>query len=349
MNEPIASIKIEFVEGLLGVVLKELEEFRHIRIASKANNYIYLDNMEDFEPLHKLRSVARTYLVTRDKRYNPRFVSRHKSTAGNLISQVITGRKKMFSSFRILCAGHDSPEVREIADYIDSTYGLHESPDADLKLHIIHTENTWEVGVQTTPRPLSVRSYKVKNMVGAMDPTLAYAVNSLCGLKFGASYLNIFSGSATLLIEAGLSYPNLGKMVGLDNDKKTITLAIQNIKKAGLIKRIKLKEGNIFDQPPLGKFDTITADLPFGMLVSKNENLQNLYRTFVEYCEGALRADGTLVAYTNRHELFKKAMSNSKLTIIDELRVKLVSSVKAFIYPTIFVCKYKKNEPVSPL
>src|SRR3990167_1760169 len=119
---------------------------------------------------------------------------------------------------------------------------LNEINEADMKIHIIKTGRTWEIGGQITPKPLSFRDYKIKHMSGAMDPTIAYAMNSLSRLGNANFYLNIFSGSATLLIEAGQCYPDLKQLVGFDNNKENISLAIQNIKKAGLIKRIQLKE-----------------------------------------------------------------------------------------------------------
>ena len=212
-----------------------------------------------------------------------------------------------------------------------------------MKIHIIKLDEIWEIGVQITSRPLSFRDYKMKNMSGAMDPTIAYAVNSLCELESANSYLNIFSGSATLLIEAGQCYPNLKQLIGFDNNKKSISLAIQNIKKAGLIKKIQLKEKDIFDKPDLGKFDVITSDLPFGMSISKNEDLENLYRCFVEYCQETLNHGGKLAVYTSKHEILKQIILESRLKIIKTLELKFITSVNAYLRPKIFVCRLKQS------
>ncbi len=174
-----------------------------------------------------------------------------------------------------------------------------------------------------------------------MDPTIAYAVNSLCGLEHASSYLNIFSGTATLLIEAGQCYPNLKQLVGFDNNKKILSLAYQNIKKAGLIRRIQLKEKDIFDNPDLGRFDVITSDLPFGMSISKNEDLEKLYRCFIEYSGDTLNRGGRLAVYTNEHKVFKKTILKSKFKIIKTLNLKFLSSINAYLRPKIFVCKLR--------
>ncbi len=79
--------------------------------------------------------------------------------------------------------------------------------------------------------------------------------------------------------------------------------------------------------PDLGKFDVITSDLPFGMRISKDQDLEELYRCFVTYCEHALNPLGTLVVYTSEYELFEKVLKNSKFTVAKTVRLK------------IFVCK----------
>lgn len=336
-------IKLSYIVGLRPVVLDELKKQPNFNILEEDNDSIYLEFSEDIIPQIKhLRSVARAYLVLQDDKYHPTYLSNHKSIISGLIDIVIN-HKKDFGSFKITCAGSDSSEVRSISKYIQDTYDLTENDDADLKIHIIKPEEMWELGIQITPRPLSVRDYKVVNMSGAMDPTIAYAVNSFCQLEKSRSYLNIFSGSATLIIEAGQCYPNLEKLIGFDINKKHLSLSIQNIKKAGLIKKVQIREGDIFEKPDFGTFDTIVSDLPFGMSISKNEDLESLYRIFVEYCEEKLKPGGRLVAYTSEHELLIPIIEKSRLKIIKTLELKFITSVNAYLRPKIVVCEFKTN------
>jgi tRNA (guanine6-N2)-methyltransferase len=339
MNESKLEIKLAFITGLREVVLDEINQYQNLQIIGEGQDSLYLDFIQDLAVIKNLRSVARAYIVLRNSKYNPIYIYNHKSILGNLIEIVINGNK--FKTFKITCAGSDSPEVNNIAEYVQKTYGLTEKEEADMKIHIIKLDEIWEIGIQITPRPLSARNYKVKNMSGAMDSTIAYAVNSLCKLENANSYLNIFSGSATLLIEAGQCCPNLKQLVGFDNNKKHISLAIQNIKKAGLIKKIQLKEKDIFDKPDLGKFDVITSDLPFGMSISKNEDLERLYLCFIEYCQEILNHEGKLVVYTSEYEIFKKTILESKFEIVETLDLKFMTSVNAYLRPKIFVCRLK--------
>ncbi|MFA5764263.1 MAG: methyltransferase domain-containing protein [Candidatus Paceibacterota bacterium] len=341
MNESKLEIKIAFITGLRDIVLNEIGRYPNLHLIKEGTDSFYLDFVQNLDEIKQLRSVSRSYIVIENSKYNPLYISNHKSILGNMVETVINGNKDKFKTFKITCAGSDSPEVRSIAEYIKTTYGLVEKEEADLKAHIIKNNEIWEIGIQTTKRPLSFRDYKVKNMSGAMDPTIAYAMNYLCELDNANSYLNVFSGSATLLIEAGQCYQNLKKLIGFDNNKKHISLAIQNIKKAGLIKKIQLKEKDIFDKPDFGKFDVITSDLPFGMSISKNQDLEKLYQSFVEYCQETLNYGGKLAVYTSKDEILKKIILKSKFKIIKTVELKFMTSVDAYLHSKIFVCRLK--------
>jgi 23S rRNA G2445 N2-methylase RlmL len=178
----------------------------------------------------------------------------------------------------------------------------------------------------------------VEHIKGGINPTVAYAMNSFCDLERSHSYLNVCSGSATLLIEAAGINKNL-KLLGFDNNNKHNSQAIQNIKKAGLITLIQIKSADVFDSPDFGMFDVITSDLPFGMQISKDEDLKKLYKAFVTYCEDKLNKEGTLAVYTSEWQLLKDILEKSKFAIIKTLNFKLSTSVGSYIYPKAFVCK----------
>jgi len=339
MSDKVLQLKLSYITGLRPAVLDELKRF-NFKILDEVEDSVFIEFSEAIiSNVKKLRSVARAYLVLQNKMYHPTYISNHKSILGNLIDIVI--KYDAFKTFRISCAGSDSPEIRSIAKYIQDTYGMEESDEADLKIHIIKPEDIWEVGIQITPRPLSVRDYKVVNMSGAMDPTIAYAVNSFCNLDSTHSYLNVFSGSGTLLIEAAQCYPNLENFIGFDNDKKHLSLSIQNIKKAGLLKRVQVKKADIFDKPDFGKFDAIVSDLPFGMSISKNEDLKKLYTTFIQYCEDILNDGGRLIIYTSEYELIEPIVLKSQFKIVQSLQLKFITNVDAYLRPKIIVCEFK--------
>lgn len=341
MNSVMLEIKLGFIIGLRPVVVSEVGLYSDLHVIREEDEFVYLNFPNSLTDILRLRSVLRAYIVGQDPRYNPGYISKHKSLLGDILTKIVRGKKYTFRTYKLICAGSDSPSVRSIAEYIQNTFKLTEAEEADLKVYIIKTGDTWEIGAQITPRPLSMREYKVRNMSGAMDPTIAYAANSLCDLKRVDSYLNVFSGSATLLIEAAQCYPRLKKLIGFDNNKDTITLAIQNIRKAGVIRRVQLKYKDIFDKPDLGKFDAIASDLPFGMTISKDEDLGKLYRCFIEYCQEALNQKGTMVVYTSEHKKLEEIILKSKFKIVRTLELKLFTSANAYLRPKVFACQLK--------
>ena len=341
MNDLNTKIKLAYITGLRPVALNELKE-KGFTVISEDEDSIFIQFTEDnIQRVKALRGVTRAYLVIRNDNYHPAYISNHKSILGNLIDIIID--HDSFKTFKISCAGSDSSEVRSVVKYIQDTYKIKESEEADLKIHIIKPEDVWEIGIQLTPRPLSVRDYKVANMSGAMDPTVAYAVNSFCNLDTAHSYLNVFSGSATLLIEAAQCYPNLEKLIGFDNNKKYLSLSIKNIKEAGLIKRVHIKEADIFNNPDFGKFDAIVSDLPFGMSISKDEDLEKLYSAFIQYCENSLNTEGRFVIYTSKYEIIESILPKSQFKVIQTLQLKFITNVDAYLRPKLIVCEFKAD------
>lgn len=342
MKKTELQIKLSYVKGLGVIVKNEISHRQEIIIIKQTEDSLYVSFSVELDYFKNLKSVSRVYLVRVANEYNPLFLSKHKSLISEIIEIILIASEKRFKTYSITCAGSGSREVLSISENIKNNFKLIESKEADLKIHIIKNLLGWEIGAQITTRPLSMRKYKILNMSGAMDPTIAYAVNSLCKIENKGSYLNIFSGSATLLIEAGHSYPNLKRVIGFDISKKHLSLGMQNIKEAKLIRRVTLYEKNIIDYPNLGNFDVITSDLPFGMKISKNENLQHLNEVFISYCEQKLNEDGILGVFTNESTIFEKALKKSRFTIIEKIRLTLITSVNSYLYPSIFICKFLK-------
>ena len=356
-NELQLNIKLSYLPGLKSVVLAEVSRFPKLKVVGAGDEELYLEFFPGFKMVKKLRSILNAYIIKRSPVLHTRFISNHKSILGDIVEGIIDDSGETFKTFKISCAGSDSPEAKEIRDYIILTYKLVESESADMEIYIGKSE-MWEVGVRITARPLSLRDYKVSNIPGGMNATIAYAMNSLCNLEkmdggkndaaVAKSYLNICSGSATLLIEAGLINPDL-KLLGFDNNGKSIALAVENIKRAGLIKKIQLRNVDIIEEAKIAvvspaeieKRDFIAADLPFGMQIAKGEDLTKLYTAFISYSEKALNQDGTLAVYTTETELFESLLKDSKFKIIKTLELKVSTVVDAYIFPKIFICAIK--------
>ncbi len=334
-------LKITFVKGLQNVVLKEIYNYKKLQVIEKHEDFIYLTGDADLDLVKSLRSISNAYIVSRGAKLNPLYISNHKSILGEMVGYVLHYSAEKFKTFRLSCAGEQSKEVSEIKKYIKDVYELSENILADLDIYI-GKSNVWEVGVRVSKRPLTLRDYKEENIKGGMNASIAYAMNSFCDLLRSRTYLNIFSGSGTLLVEAGIENQKL-KLVGFDIDGKTNALAAKNIKNAGLIKNIKLVKADIFQNPDLGNFDVIASDLPFGMHILKGENLEKLYSYLVKYCEQKLNKGGVLALYTTEHQILEQIIRKSNFKIKQTLSLEVPTSVKSYIYPKIFICSFASS------
>lgn len=336
-------IKVAFIHGLADIVTDELNEKLSLSPLIVRENSIYLESSVDLDELLKLKSITNIYLAKQADNLHPAYLANHKSILMDLIEKVLDRNKNTIKTYHLSCAGDDSAEVLSIKSYIESQYKLiPDSENPDLKLFIGKNVTTWEISVEATIRPLSQRDYKVTHIKGGINPTAAYAINSLCELESKSSYLNICSGSATLLIEAAHINPNL-RLVGFDNSKEHISLAIQNLRAAKLLRFIELKYLDLLDHPDIGTFDVITSDLPFGMHIGKDTDLSKLYQEFVKYCEKALNSNGILAIYTTETTTIESALEQSRFDIIQEITLKIITNVNSYIYPKILICKFKTN------
>src|SRR3989344_9385830 len=129
MNDKVLQLKLSHIAGLRPVVLDELKRFC-FRILDETEDSIFIEFSEEIiSEVKKLRSVSRAYLVLQNNMYHPTYISNHKSILGNLIDTVV--KYDNFTTFKISCAGSDSPEVRSIAKYIKDTYKMEENVEPD--------------------------------------------------------------------------------------------------------------------------------------------------------------------------------------------------------------------------
>lgn len=352
-------IKVDFFKSLKDIVLAEIESYSDLQLLdSVAPDFVTLDCASNFKSIKNLKSVLRASLVRRGTHLNPYYLSNHKSLLGDLIFTALHESPKEFTTYKISCAGSDSKATQALKRFVEDTYKLTESTSsntADLKIIIARTGRDWELSVSITPRPLSVRTYKIHHTEGGINPTIAYAMNFLGNINRVKSYLNIFCGSGTLLIEATLQTHkktgidanksakiNVIQYVGFDHSKEAATVAIRNIQHAGFIKDITIKVADIYTRPDFGTFDLITADLPFGMKISKGNTIPHLYSEFIAYAEHHITEYGTLVVYTSELTTFTAAVKKSKFTEVDTREIMITTSVNSHLPTYIIVCKLKR-------
>ena len=191
-----------------------------------------------------------------------------------------------FTSFRFSAAGSDSAVFMRLAEEIQKVTGLrHDVEEGDLLLRIRKSNEGWEILLRTTPRPLSSRPWRVCNLSGGLNATLAAAMVALVGVKSQDRFFNLMCGSGTLLIERR-SRGQAARLVGCDISGEALTCSEENIQ-ASHLSGIELLRADATSLPfESASFDVIVADVPWGDAVGTHRDNAALYPAFLKRWRG---------------------------------------------------------------
>src|SRR5581483_7823655 len=100
---------------------------------------------------------------------------------------------------RIDAAGADSPTFRRLAAELATRTGLADDPaTGDLLLRIRPAAGGWEVACRLSPRPLSTRAWRVRDIPFALNATIAAAMVEMTEPRPQDRFANLLCGSGTL-------------------------------------------------------------------------------------------------------------------------------------------------------
>lgn len=278
-----------------------------------------------WEPWYALRRTVAVYRVVAFEVPRPKSLlgDEHFRRLAAEIEEVRRRAQESFSGFRFSAAGADSPVFQRLAAALEKATGLgHDDESGELLLRIRPaTSGTgWEVLPRLTPRPLSARAWRVCNMAGGLNATLAAAMHDVAVegadlRRVRVSYLNAMCGSGTLLVEwraAGAT----GRAVACDSDPDALSCCRQNVAAAGLQDSLensieaRLADATALDDPD-NAYDVITADVPWGDAVGSHASNAALYPAFLAEAARLLSPDGALVVLTHEIELFEDLLRKS--------------------------------------
>lgn len=238
--------------------------------------------------LTALRSVIAIYLIERFALPRPKALLGHQHFE-RLIAMIATVRdlwpNDAFTTFRISAAGEESSVMARLKEAIADRTGLTaSSEEGDLLLRLRRSpDGGWEALTRLSPRPLATRSWRVCNLPGALNATVAYAMMRLTEPQPSDRVLNMCCGSGTLLIER-LALGRTRLTAGCDIDPVALECARANLTAAGYATRVFLEPWDAGELPVGdGGFDVLCADLPYGQLVGSHRDNETLYpRIFAE-------------------------------------------------------------------
>lgn len=242
-----------------------------------------------------------------------------------------------FSTFRISAAGSHSSVFQRIKEELAAETGLqYNEEEADLLLRIRKSETNptgWDVVTRITPRPLSARAWRVCDMLGALNATIAHAMVTMSQPKPDDRVLNLMCGSGTLLIER-LRHSPAAAIGGCDTEMMALRCAEKNIEASGFTPQI-----DLFDMDatrlelPDDCIDVVFADLPWGQLIGSHESNQVLYPRVLREAARVTVSGGRGLFITHEIRLIEQVLEQ----LSDQWRVKASTRVfQGGLHPRIY-------------
>jgi 23S rRNA G2445 N2-methylase RlmL len=216
-----------------------------------------------------------------------------------------------FQNFYLSAAGSDSAVMQRLKEELARRTNLQpgaEEGDLLLRLRPAADGSGWELLLRTTPRPLATRAWRVCNMEGALNASVAHAMALLTRPQPNDIYLNLGCGSGTLLIERLAAGP-ARRAIGCDTSQAALACAEENVAAAGLAGKAELQPWDMGALPlPDGSVDALTVDLPFGNLVGSHHQNMALYPRMLAEAGRVARPDARFVIITHEMRLMEQLL-----------------------------------------
>lgn len=256
-----------------------------------------------------------------------------------------------FHTFHVSAAGSGSPVFMRLKAEIETRMGLqHTEEIGDLLLAVRrpHPPSTaagdveigWEVAARLSPRPLSARRWRVCDMSGALNATVASTMMSLTRPSPEDRVVNLACGSGTLLIER-LALGPARRAVGCDIDAGALACARRNLVASGDASVVALVRCDAGRVPlPAGRATTVCADLPFGMLVGSHQTNERLYPRLLAEAGRLVVAGGVMVVITQEVRLFERvvAAQGDQWAVTRMVSIRLPANTRSgYIHPRIYL------------
>jgi tRNA (guanine6-N2)-methyltransferase len=342
--------ELEVIPGLEAIAVEELRRVaRRVTIEpGRREGLIAFGYDGDPAALLDLGTVLAVY----ERRFFP--IPRPKALLGQqhldallaLIADVraLHGRDA-FQTFRLSAAGQDSSVLQRLREELAARTGLEDVADeGDLLLRLrrpLDGSDGWEVLIRLSPRPLSTRAWRVCNLPGAINASVARAMALLTLPHPDDAVLNLLCGSGTLLIERLLHAP-ARLAIGCDTDAFARRCAIDNIAAAD-VDQIAIEAWDAGDLPtPDGWADAVLADLPFGQLVGSHEGNVELYPRILREAARVTIGGGVFVAITGDIRLWERLVADAaaEWTLDLVLPIKLPFA-SGYLHPRIYRLRRK--------
>ncbi len=298
--------------------------------------------------LFVLRTIVAIYLVQQYAIPRPRALLGHEHY--HRLLQAITDVRSLhpqhtFAGLRISAAGSDSSVFTMLAEQLSRDTGLlYDEQNGDLLLRVRPStlpNDGWEALIRLTPRPLATRSWRVYNMPGALNATIAAAMIEMTQPRPTDRFLNMMCGSGTLLVERLHRCP-VTYAVGCDIDVDTRSGARLNLEQGNVAHKTLLCSSDATHLPFIAdSFDAICVDLPWGQLVGSRADNTDLYPATLAEAARLATHYAHFVLLTHEIALFERILPSfaDVWEVRDVIRV-----LQGGLHPRIYVMRRREAQ-----
>lgn len=320
----------EVLRGLLPFARQELQELAQFRLPrdsqadTQNDEALLFDYAGDSRILTRLRTVVAVYRVVDFAVPRPKALLGQQHWQRLLAAIQSVRQKHDFAGFRLSAAGKDSSILTRLRQDIAHATGLAESNEGELLLRLRPSPQGWQVLIRLTPRPLSARAWRVCNMAGGLNATLAASMIKLAKLQPDDRLFNPMCGSSTLLVEARAS-GFTGLAHGCDIAASAIACSQANLQAAGY-SDIWLEQADathIKSKTLAKNYSCIVADVPWGDAIGNTADNLELYRNFLQSMAQRSCPAARLLLLTHDIKKFEQVLAEQnfwqKKTVINKI------------------------------
>ncbi|QPC81197.1 methyltransferase domain-containing protein [Phototrophicus methaneseepsis] len=271
----------EVAPGLEHIAQAEIEDkLPHIEHRHTQNGEVTFAYNGPSDQLAQLATVIAIYRIIEFEVPRPKALLGHEhfTRLTTELDRVRQASNDHFADWHMAAAGTHTAVMQRLIAAITLHLGIpHRDNEGDLWLRLRPAKHgrmpVWQALIRMTPRPLATRPWRVVNMPGALNASVAAALLYFTQQHNDDIFLNIGCGSGTMLIERAAQMP-AKQMIGVDISPDAIAASHANIAAANL-PQIRLIQADSQALPlPNQSVTRIVADLPFGQHIgSHDENL----------------------------------------------------------------------------
>ena len=338
-----AEFEAELIPGLEPFAIDELRsKFGNdvSQIVQSRQGFVRFRFSGPHQQFRALRTVVAIYQIIHFAIPRPKALLGHQHFAR--LKGVLTTMSRSFSqparTLGIGAAGSESTVMRrlrmELAEALQLEAAAHGKGDLFFRIAPGREQGGWEILARTSTAPLSARDYRVENMPGSLNATVAFAMTQFGVLPAVSSVVNLCSGASTIAIEHALLRPD-DHLVAVDCRAAALALGRCNARASGADSRIihLLADGV---RAPLASrsADRLYADLPFGHHIGSHENNERLYPAILREAARLARAEATFVVLSHEVRLMRRCLARSHWRAVKETRINLRG-----LHPRLFVLR----------